>query len=70
MDRRLPGFVGREAEFGRLDDWLREVARSGRLAAQQRLHGAKDRRELPAVATPRYLLRDPAADHATPDLVL
>jgi hypothetical protein len=35
-----------------------------------RLHGAEDRRELPAVATPRYLLRDPAADHATPDLVL
>ena len=30
MDGRLPGFVGREAELGRLGGWLEEVARSGR----------------------------------------
>jgi AAA+ ATPase superfamily predicted ATPase len=30
MGRRLPGFVGREAELDRLNGWLGEVARSGR----------------------------------------
>jgi len=30
MDKRLPGFVGREAELGRLKGWLREVAQTGR----------------------------------------
>ena len=30
MNGRLPGFVGREAELGRLEGWLGEVARSGR----------------------------------------
>jgi hypothetical protein len=27
---------------------------------------AEDRQQFPAVAMPRYLLRDPTADHATP----
>ncbi len=30
MNGRLPGFVGREAELGRLDGWLKEVAQTGR----------------------------------------
>lgn len=30
MNEHLPGFVGREAELGRLRDWLGETARSGR----------------------------------------